>query len=389
MTSQTAHFTIKNNFQKRSGHYADILTDDILRDVCRRVTGSEEYTVDFIDEVNVGRLATLEYGSHVVYISFSEDTINGRNSSFQSLPSALVRYYQDPRPDKQMYFYFLPSTGNPNTAYFNFMYRLMVTAGVGLLNADQHLPDSIHPFISIEDMIAARDNNRSRNASNNSTYVTRDMRHIVQIYGKTYGASKKETTLLCIALSHIATSRIELFEINEQNLTQLPQPDLEVIRSLGKVDVIETDLTMERREFEQDNSLRSPRYTYNLLAKLGPKKCAFCDCAIPDLIQGAHIWPVADIKREARLSMDDKLAAATDGENGIWLCQNHHTLFDNGLLQINLSGMITYREGLDGTTQAFIRKATPVNRLDAAIMTDELLKYLRLRYRLTETANAA
>ncbi len=33
------HFTIKNRFQKRSELYEDILTEDILRDVCQRITG--------------------------------------------------------------------------------------------------------------------------------------------------------------------------------------------------------------------------------------------------------------------------------------------------------------------------------------------------------------
>jgi len=120
------HFTIKNRFQKRSELYRDILTRDILRDVCQRITGRTDFTVDFDNEgYNKGRLATLEYKGAISYISFSEFEIKSRNSFFQSFPSALVRYHQETNPSKRIYFYFLPPNGNIETAYFIFMYRLM------------------------------------------------------------------------------------------------------------------------------------------------------------------------------------------------------------------------------------------------------------------------
>ena len=42
------HFTIKNIFQKRTETYQDILTNDILRDVCYRITGRRGFTVVLI-----------------------------------------------------------------------------------------------------------------------------------------------------------------------------------------------------------------------------------------------------------------------------------------------------------------------------------------------------
>ena len=92
MSMAKPHFTIKNKFQKRSELYEDILTRNILRDVCRRITGQTTYTVDFDDTgYNKGRLATLEYRGRINYISFSEFEIASRNSFFQSFPSALVK----------------------------------------------------------------------------------------------------------------------------------------------------------------------------------------------------------------------------------------------------------------------------------------------------------
>jgi len=81
------HFKIKNKFQRRSELYEDILTADILGDVCQKITGERVYTVEFDDTgYNIGRLATLEYQGLISYISFSEIEITSRNSSFRVFP---------------------------------------------------------------------------------------------------------------------------------------------------------------------------------------------------------------------------------------------------------------------------------------------------------------
>lgn len=67
----------------------------------------------------------------------------------------------------------------------------------------------------------------------------------------------------------------------------------------------------------------------------GAKKCAWCNCNVPEIIEGAHICPVYKIKGEKSISNEDRRKAAVDGDNGIWLCRNHHRLFDSGIVTIN------------------------------------------------------
>lgn len=380
-----AHFTINNNFQKRDSKYSDILTGEILKDVCKRITGQEEYSWDFIDAVNVGRLAVLEHNGVKSYISFSEDSIAGRNSSFQSLPSAFTRFTLDGSSNKNMYFYFLPAEGSYESPYFSFMYRLMTTAGITILNSREYLNYKVQPFTSVEDLINSRESNRSRNRSNNSTYVTRDENNKVQIYGKTYGASKKESTLLCVALSKITESEIDLYQITEQNLTTLPAPDMAVIESLGNINVVVTDITLERREYEAENSLRSPSFIYNLLVRLGPKKCTLCECEIPELIQGAHIWAVSDIKR-SQMDEASKIEHAINGDNGMWLCQNHHKLFDTEIISFDLSGRVSVDNRMGTKDAEYIGGITSKWQIDNEQLNDGVLGYIRQRYRLAQTA---
>ena len=374
------HFIIKNKFQKRRELYSDILTPRILKEVCERVTGCREYTCKFDDTgYNEGRLAIIKYKGRTNFISLSEDKVMGRNSSFQSFPTALVRYHQEKNKNKKIFFYFLSSSGNYETLYFKFIYGLMKTAGVEFLNEDEFLTSRIPSFTAVDDIITSRDMNRDRNRSNQSTYLTRGSDNTIQIYGKTYGASKYETTLLCLALSKIATTKIELYEIREGSLRILPAPAREVINNLGTIKIISTDLIMERREFEENDSLRSPQYIFNLLERLGPKKCAFCNCEIPQLIEGAHIWSVADIKRESTLSQTQKLQKAIDGNNGIWLCQNHHKLLDFHILTINNDGKLKIQSDLDDTSLNYIKNITLTNQIPYTILTSQFICYLEKR----------
>ncbi len=373
------HFIIKNKFQKRSELYEDILTRNILRDVCRRITGRTDYTVEFDNEgYNKGRLATLEYRGRINYISFSEFEIASRNSFFQSFPSALVKYHQETNSNKRIYFYFLTPDGNIETSYFIFMYRLMKTAGTEFLNEDELLENEIAPFNSVADIIAQRDLNRGRNRGNASTYVTIDEDDILQIFGKTYGANKYETTLLCLAIHKITPYKMELYEIQEGNLKRLPEEAREVIVTLG-IAVIASDLILEREEFEKNDSLRSPTYIYNLLEKLGDKKCSLCDCEIPQIIQGAHVWAVASIKKANNIDQDKKLQFAVDGDNGLWLCNNHHKLFDMNVLLITEEGRVKYKSNIRAIDSDFICDVTANYKIPDKTLTPKFLHYLEKR----------
>ncbi|KAF5032168.1 hypothetical protein DSECCO2_620090 [anaerobic digester metagenome] len=378
--NEKPHFIIKNHFQKKPDLYSELLTEDILKDICQKITGRCDYTCFFDDEgYNKGRLAILKYENVTTFISFSETEANGRNSSFQSVPSALNSYYLDAIGEKRICFYFLPAVGHIKTFYFMFMYRLMITAGIEFLNADSFLGTKILPFSTVEDIIAVRNLNRGRNKSNNSTYVTISDKRVPQIYGKTYGASKYETTLFAVALSKITNKLIELYEIQEKDLKELPKRSLDVIQSLG-IKIIPTSLTFEKNAFEKDNSLRSPRYIYNLLSKLGPKKCAFCGCEIPELIQGAHIWPVSDIKKEGSLSFEKRLKYATDGDNGLWLCENHHKMFDEGIIVLDAKGNLSLRNDLEKKDINFIEYITPIKTISNEVLNKSFISYLNRRY---------
>lgn len=329
-------------------------------------------------------MAIMQYHDTVYFISFSEREIHGRNSSIQSVPTAFNLFYNNLFPKKKLCFYFLNTQGNAQTDYQILIYRLMETIGFEFINAEVAISSQIVGFSSIQDIMYSRDRNSRRNTGNNSTYITKSGINDFDIYGKTYGANKYETSIMCYALSIVAkqNQEVTLYEMSEGNLVELPSSSLNVLRSLNKVKIIATNEVLEKEAFDNEDSLRSPRYIYNLLKHLGQKHCAMCECEVPEIIQGAHIWPVSAIKGTS-LSSDEKMRHATSGDNGLWLCENHHKLFDLGLISINERGEILHSNDLGQRYIRFMDKITTVSHLPDEVLTQGFIEYLRIRNQKT------
>lgn len=388
-------FIIKRNMQKsaQTGIYFDYLvTDPIMGQICIEVTGRPDYEVEFVEndycdefldaKYNQGRLGILQYHNTVTYISFSDEKCEGRNSGIQSVPTAFNRFYSNAHKDKRLYFYFLPCRGNNATPYYLFMYRLMRTAGFDFINTPSSLAGQINAFTSIDDIIRARKENGDKNSGNNATYILKNAPHEYEIFGKTYGANKYDTSLICYAISKLAQpeDHITLYEYNEKDLKELPAASLEVLRSMGNINIVNIDDEIERKELEENDSLRSPRFNAHLLDRLGEKHCVLCNCGISEIIQGAHIWPVSNIKRISTLSLDEKVAFATDGENGLWMCQNHHKMFDSNILFLSPTGTVSLKPDLSEDDKEFIRSVTTVSNLPTQLITPRYIYYIGKRY---------
>jgi len=377
-----AQIIYRPNAQKTYGLFDTLLTNEVLADICRRITGQSEFEV-FKDTstYNRGRLVYVRYQGVTNYVSLSEDSIEGRNSSLQSVPTAINLFFADPNPYKCLYYYFIPHSGNPFTDYHLFIYRLLMTAGVKFLNIQDYYSMVVHPYSTVDELIQDRTDNQGGNSSNNSSYVSKTTDKI-QIYAKVYGASKYESTLLAIAVSKIADKPIDLFNICEQDLSQLPQSSAATIDSLGNITTHYTSFTLDKHVYQEQSDksiLRSPTYQYNLLKRIGHKRCALCGCEIPEIIQGAHIWGVADIAKSSSLSEDDKFMHAVNGNNGLWLCQNHHRLFDSDIVLLDTDGNVRVSNNVQPNNIEFIKEITVQSHLCAPIISDEFKWYIAQR----------
>ncbi len=377
-----ATITYSPDAQKTPGLFDRLLTKEVLLDICLLVTGQSNFrVVKDRSTYNRGRLLIVEYEGYVNYVSLSEASIEGRNSSLQSVPTAINMFYADQRLHKRLCYYFIPHIGNAFTEYHLFIYRLLMTAGVEFLNIGRYYKHSVLPYRNVDDLIIDRRDNQISNSSNNSSYVSKSSDKI-QIYAKTFGASKYESTLLAVAISHIADRPIDLFNICEQDLKRLPKASVATIEKLGNISLHYTSLYLDRREYLQQSDkteLRSASYIYNLFNRLGAKRCALCGCEIPEIIQGAHIWGVSQISRTADIDDVTKFHHAVNGHNGLWLCQNHHKLFDSNIILLDNDGNVRIKDNLVTDDIAFIRSTTFHTSIEPRFLSQEFKTYLAKR----------
>ena len=410
-------FIIKKNLQKTGQtleSFEDILTQDILSDICRRITNTDNYQCNFVDDeyhddilpvgTNKGRMIILKYQEIVHFITCSEKYVKGSNSSVQSVPTALNAFYKYSNKEKKFHYYFLMedshNTRSPISPHILMAYRMMATIGVNFLNVD-YLSNfmaarsgrqtrgatqisRIDPFVSIDDVINARNQNSKSNRGNSPSYLTKNSAGEIEIYLKTYGASKYDSIFLCYAVSKIIdkSNQVTAYEMIEGNLKKLPEPSRSIIKEIGVIKIITTNNELEYKAFNQTDkgtNFRSHIYISHLLDKFKVKRCALCGCEIPEIIQGAHIWPVAKIKEANYLSNEQRFNHATNGENGLWLCQNHHGLFDQNIITISHKGDILFSSSLSSENEAFLNSITTYKQLPEHIMTDQFIKYLDLR----------
>ena len=79
------------------------------------------------------------------------------------------------------------------------------------------------------------------------------------------------------------------------------------------------------------------------------------------------------------MSQEEKISFATDGNNGLWLCENHHKMFDENLLMINSDGTIVFNGDLKNSDITFIQRITTNYELADYVMNEQFKKYLSLR----------
>lgn len=113
----------------------------------------------------------------------------------------------------------------------------------------------------------------------------------------------------------------------------------------------------EKNQYEKaksNNILRNQELFKNNIRQKGIQtKCYLCGCEIEHILEAAHLWGVAEIKKASSETINSilskpemrdlidkenehcnepfykKYILANSGDNGVWLCSNHHGLLDN------------------------------------------------------------
>lgn len=202
------------------------------------------------------------------------------------------------------------------------------------------------------------------------------------------------------------------------------KPVNELIKRLGldrnyeTTDEVLQQLNRESDQYEtakSKNILRNQELFKNNLRRKGIQtKCYLCGCEIENILEAAHLWGVADIRKTsndeinkvlAKKCMKDlidfenthhneqfykKYVLANSGDNGVWLCSNHHGLFDSNFYCFDSSeGKILFKLSATEEDKLFFNLITSNDKLPEEILTDKTKEFLSKRQEIFEKIKEA
>ena len=197
---------------------------------------------------------------------------------------------------------------------------------------------------------------------------------------KALGANAYDSFLVIWALSKLAQQEgktLEFlfsperynFRLGQKNTAitkDFPKPIKKLLDVIGlhityeSSDEILQHLDREKAQYEtakEEKNIRNQEYFKNNLREKGVLvKCCLCGCEIESILEAAHLWGVSEINKASEEVINTAFEAcgidydseqyandmffkkyilANSGDNGVWLCRNHHGLFDRNHFAFN------------------------------------------------------
>lgn len=172
----------------------------------------------------------------------------------------------------------------------------------------------------------------------------------------------------------------------------------------------------EKNQYEKaksNNILRNQELFKNNIRQKGIQtKCYLCGCEIEHILEAAHLLSVAEIKKadaetinsiiskpEMRDLIDcnnkhskeqfyKRYVLANSGDNGVWLCSNHHGLFDNNYYCFDSAdGKVLIKLDASDESKLFFDLITYYKNLPSEILTPKTKIFLSKRQELFTNNN--
>ena len=208
-------------------------------------------------------------------------------------------------------------------------------------------------------------------------------------------------------------------EENYRQSTGFTRPILKLIEKAGLEIHYETSeeilhqFEREKSQYEKakrNNILRNQELFKNNIRQKGIQtKCYLCGCEIEHILEAAHLWGVSEIKNapvevineviskpEMRDLIDcnnehnqeqfyKRYVLANSGDNGVWLCSNHHGLFDSNYYCFDSSdGKILIQLDASDESKLFFDLITYNKKLPSEILTPKTKIFLSKRENLVK-----
>ena len=183
-------------------------------------------------------------------------------------------------------------------------------------------------------------------------------------------------------------------------------------------DEVRQQINREINQYEilkAKGKIRNQELFKNNMRKKGVQtKCYLCGCEIENILEAAHLWAVSDIKASTSQEINNvltknymkdlideessheselyyrKYVLANSGDNGIWLCSNHHGLFDSNFYCFDSEdGKVLVKVNVNDIDKTFFEVCTTNKQLPNEILnlkTKEFLSKRQEKFRKIKTS---
>lgn len=396
------------------------------------------------------------------------------NTYFAQGSNKIFDYYLTEKAknkDIKLYFYMLDlNKTHPHDKTNLMIYRKLATIGFDILNIEKikfdeyiemgfsvdEIKDDIK-YISFNKFVNDLSFISSKNSSNVPSYVKCidysydieketdeekeedfvDLRNQEYIYTfKTLSAEGYDSFLTMWALSILAEKEHKklkfMFAPEKYNFRlgqEVPKftdgftnPIIELMKKIGldkeyeTTDEVRQQINREINQYEISKlkgTIRNQELFKNNLRKKGIQtKCYLCGCEIESILEAAHLWGVAEIKKCCTHEINDLLSntemsdlidqesehktelfykkymLANSGDNGVWLCSNHHGLFDSNFYCFDSNtGKVVVKLNANEIDKNFFDFCTDSKELPEEILTPKTKVFLSRRQEKFQISN--
>lgn len=176
----------------------------------------------------------------------------------------------------------------------------------------------------------------------------------------------------------------------------------QINREISQYETSKVNGTIRNQELFKNNMRRKGVQT----------KCYLCGCEIENILEAAHIWGVADIRNSNAQIINDilnkkhmkclidqndehcnelfykKYVLANSGDDGIWLCSNHHGLFDSYFYCFDSeNGKVLLKLNVNNVDNAFFDLCTTNKKLPDEILSLRTKEFIDKRKEKFDSIN--
>ena len=90
------------------------------------------------------------------------------------------------------------------------------------------------------------------------------------------------------------------------------------------------------------------------------------------------IFDAYSIRRRNDLQFENKFRLAVDADNGIWLCENYHKLFDSNLIWFE-EGQLCFSHKLNDEDLLFVKHVTTLEQIEPQYINERMLAFFDSR----------